>query len=158
MHRIEKSIEVGVPIRTAYNQWTQFEEFPRFMEGVESVKQLDDKRLHWRANIYGKTEEWDAVIEEQEPDQRITWHSTSGNDIAGKVSFASQDPNRTRINLEMGYDPEGAVENIGTWLGVVDRRIEADLKRFKEFIEKRGVETGGWRGEIENQQVVSKGK
>lgn len=153
MKQVEKQIDVNVPIRTAYNQWTQFEDFPRFMEGVESVKQMDDKTLHWKANVYGKTEEWDAVIQEQEPDKRIAWHSTTGAENAGSVSFQSLGPERTRVTLDMGYDPEGLVENVGSWLGVVGLRIEGDLKRFKEFIEQRGQETGAWRGKIENQKV-----
>lgn len=153
MHRIRKTIEVDVPVHTAYNQWTQFEEFPRFMEGVEYVKQIDDKNLRWRANMYGKVEEWDAIIEQQEPDQHITWHSTSGRRNAGEVEFQPIGTNRTLVELEMAYDPEGAVENVGTWLGLVDGRIQGDLQRFKEFIESRGTETGAWRGKIENQKV-----
>lgn len=153
MQHVEKHIEVNVPIRTAYDQWTQFEEFPRFMEGVESVKQIDPKTLHWKAEIAGKKEEWDAVIETQEPDNRIAWHSTSGAKNSGAVSFQSLGPNKTRVLLDMGYDPEGIVENVGSRLGLVGARIEGDLKRFKEFIEQRGTETGAWRGKIENQQV-----
>lgn len=155
MHRVEKQIEVNVPVRTAYNQWTQFEDFPQFMEGVDYVKQITDKTLHWRANVYGKVEEWDAVIENQEPDKLIAWHSISGPKNAGKVTFRPLDSNRTLVILEMAFDPEGLVENVGSWLGLADKRVEGDLKRFKEFIEKRGVETGAWRGEIENQKVHS---
>ena len=153
MHRITKEIQVNVPVRTAYNQWTQFEDFPRFMEGVQYVKQLDPKTLQWRANIYGKVEEWEAVIEKQEPDRRITWHSITGAQNAGTVTFQPLDEHRTRVQLEMAYEPEGIVENVGTWTGLASTRVEGDLKRFKEFIESRGTETGAWRGEIENQKV-----
>src|SRR5688572_9143988 len=148
MAHIEKSIEVRVPLRTAYNQWTQFEEFPRFMDGVEAVKQLDDKRLHWRAKVGGKTVEWTAEITDQVPDSRIAWRSTSGTRNAGIVSFQPIDGTRTRATLRIEYDPEGVAENVGDALGIVSRRVEGDLERFKKFIETRGVETGAWRGEI----------
>jgi uncharacterized membrane protein len=151
MASIEKSIEVKVPVRTAYNQWTQFEEFPRFMEGVEEVRQLDDTRLHWRARVGGKQEEWDAVITEQIPDERIAWRNTSGARNAGVITFHKLDPQRTKLMLQVDYEPEGAMENIGSALGVVGRRVEGDLERFKEFIESRGAETGAWRGEVRQQ-------
>ena len=153
MATIEKSIEVDVPVRTAYNQWTQFEEFPRFMEGVEHVQQLDDKHLHWRANIGGKTKEWDAEITEQRPDERIAWRARAGAANGGVVTFHRISDARTRIMLQLEYDPEGVVENIGDAVGVVSSRVEGDLKRFKEFIESRGYETGAWRGEIDRGQV-----
>ena len=148
MSKIEKSIEVNVPVRTAYNQWTQFEEFPFFMEGVESVQQLDDRRLHWRAEIGGKTMEWDAEISEQVPDKRIAWRSTSGAKNAGVVSFYRLSDDTCRVSLQIDYEPEGVVENVGDWLGVMSRRVEGDLERFKKFIEERGVETGAYRGAI----------
>lgn len=148
MGMVEKSIETDVPVRTAYNQWTQFEEFPRFMEGVESVTQLDDTRLHWVAEIAGKRKEWDARITRQEPDQGISWKSESGAMNAGTVTFAPLGDSRTRITLRMEYEPEGAVESTGDALGFVDRQVDGDLKRFKEFIESRGVETGAWRGQV----------
>jgi len=148
MANIEKSIDVHVPVHTAYNQWTQFEEFPRFMEGVREVRQLDDRRLHWRAEIGGKETEWDAVITEQIPDERIAWTNTSGAKNAGVVTFHKIDPQTTRLMLQLDYDPEGAMENIGSALGMVGRRVEGDLERFKEFIEARGSETGAWRGEV----------
>ena len=148
MATVEKSIEVEVPVRTAYNQWTQFEQFPRFMEGVEEVRQLDDRRLHWRAQIAGKQEEWDAVITEQVPDQRVAWTNTTGARNAGVVTFHYLAPNKTRVMLQMEYEPEGVVENVGSILGVVTRRVEGDLERFKEFIEARGAETGSWRGTV----------
>jgi uncharacterized membrane protein len=148
MEKIEKSIEVECPITTVYNQWTQFEEFPRFMEGVKEVRQLDDKRLHWHAEIAGRDKEWNARITEQIPDRRIAWQSESGEYTSGAVSFGSAGPNRTRVNLELFYDPAGFIESAGDSLGVVSMRVDNDLKRFKEFIENRGAETGGWRGTI----------
>ena len=148
MSKIEKSIEVNVPVRTAYDQWTQFEEFPNFMEGVESVHQLDDRRLHWRAEISGKVIEWSAEITEQIPDNRIAWRSTSGAPNAGVVSFHRLSDTRCKVMLQIDYEPEGVLETVGDWLGVMSRRTEGDLERFKKFIEERGVETGAWRGEI----------
>jgi uncharacterized membrane protein len=155
MATIEKSIEVNVPVRTAYNQWTQFEEFPQFMEGVEEVRQLDDKRLQWRASIAGKSEEWQAEIVEQTPDMVVAWRSTTGSENAGRVSFAPAGMNATRVTLRLDYDPEGIVESVGDKLGFVSRRVEGDLERFKEFIEGRGAETGAWRGEIHGGTVES---
>jgi uncharacterized membrane protein len=153
MSRIEKSIDVNVPLSTAYNQWTQFEEFPRFMEGIEEVRQLDDKRLHWRANIGGKQEEWEAEIVEQVPDQRVAWRSTSGAPNSGVVTFESLGTATTRVNLQLEYTPQTAVESAGDATGVLSRRVEGDLQRFKEYIESRGAETGAWRGEIHSGQV-----
>jgi uncharacterized membrane protein len=148
MANIQKEIEIGVPVRTAYNQWTQFEEFPRFMEGVEEVRQLDDRRLHWVAEIAGKREEWDATITEQTPDQVIAWESVDGARNAGRVSFEPVGGERTRIRFSMEYEPDDIIETVGDKLGFVSRRVEGDLKRFEKFIESRGVETGAWRGEI----------
>lgn len=148
METIEKSIEVECPLRTVYNQWTQFEEFPRFMEGVKKVTQLDDQRLHWEVEIGGKNKEWDARITDQVPDQVIAWKSEGGEYNAGAVNFRAISQNRTRINLQLMYDPEGIVEKTGDALGVVSSRVGSDLERFKEFIEKRCQETGEWRGTI----------
>lgn len=148
MERIEKSIEVDGPLRTTYNQWTQFEEFPKFMEGVEEVRQLDDRRLFWRAQIAGKHTEWEAEIYEQIPDSRIAWRSITGTPNAGAVSFQSLGPERTRVNLVIDYQPLGVVERVGDALGIVSARVEGDLQRFKKFIEERGAATGAWRGEI----------
>jgi uncharacterized membrane protein len=148
METIEKSIEVECPLRTVYNQWTQFEEFPRFMEGIKKVTQLDDQRLHWEAEIGGKHKEWDARITDQVPDQVIAWKSEAGEYNAGAVNFRSISQNRTRINLQLTYDPEGIVQKTGDALGVVSNRVGSDLERFKEFIEKRCQETGEWRGTI----------
>jgi uncharacterized membrane protein len=148
METIEKSIEVEAALHEVYNQWTQFEEFPRFMEGVEEVRQLTDTRLHWRANIWGKTEEWEAEIYEQIPDRRIAWRSVAGAPNAGAVSFAPAGANKTRVTLALNYQPLGAVEKVGDALGIVSARVEGDLKRFRDFIEERGRATGAWRGEI----------
>ena len=153
METIEKSVEVDAPISTVYNQWTQFEEFPRFMEGVKEVRQLDDKRLHWHAEIAGKDKQWDAEIYRQEPDRAIAWRSTSGAENGGEVSFTPAGNNGTRVMLRMSYDPEGFLENVGDALGMVGMRVQGDLDRFKEFIESRGRETGGWRGEIRGGSV-----
>jgi uncharacterized membrane protein len=153
MAAIEQSIVVEVPVQMAYNQWTQFEEFPRFMDGVESVRQLDDKRLHWRVNIGGKIKEWDAEITEQHPDERIAWTTRSGARNAGVVTFHRLDENRTKIMLQVDYEPEGVVENVGDAVGIVSGRIKGDLERFKEFIESRHRETGAWRGEIQPGQA-----
>ena len=148
MASIEKSIEVRVPVHTAYNQWTQFEEFPRFMEGVQEVRQIDDTHLHWRAKIGGKEEEWDAVITEQVPDNRIAWRNSSGAHNAGVITFHKLDDQRTKLMLQIDSEPQGATEKMGSALGMVERRVEGDLERFKEFIETRGAETGAWRGEV----------
>ena len=146
--RISESIEVEVPLPTAYNQWTQFEEFPRFMEGVQSVRQLDDAQLIWRAEIGGKAVEWQAKITEQVPDQRIAWRSVSGARNAGVVRFERLGDQHCRVTLDLEYEPEGMVENVGDFLGVVQRRATGDLKRSKTFIEHRSHETGAWRGSI----------
>ena len=148
MATIERSIEVDVPVRVAYNQWTQFEEFPRFMEGVREVHQLDDTHLRWRAEIAGKEQQWEAEITEQIPDERIAWRARAGAPNAGAVTFHRIADSRTRIMLQLDYEPQGATESIGDALGVVSRRVAGDLERFKEFIESRGRETGGWRGEV----------
>ena len=148
MASIEESVEVAVPIATAYNQWTQFEEFPQFMEGIEEVRQLGDAQLHWRADIAGVTREWDAQITEQSPEERIAWTSTSGSKNAGVVTFHRIDDNKTKVMLQLDFDPEGFVETAGDALGFVNRRTKGDLDRFKAFIESRGAETGAWRGEV----------
>ena len=149
MASVVESIDVKVPVRTAYDQWTQFEEFPRFMEGVKSVTQMGDTNLHWVAEVGGKEKEWDAKITEQKPDERVAWTNTSGAENAGVVTFHRLDDETTKVTLQMDVDPEGMVENVGTALGFLDRRVKGDLERFKEFIESRGVETGAWRGEVE---------
>jgi len=148
METIEKTIEIEAPVNKVYNQWTQFEEFPRFMEGVEQVTQIDDKHLHWVAEVAGKRKEWDAEITVQIPDERIAWQSTSGVTNAGTVNFRPKDHEHTVVSLKMSYQPEGPMENVGDALGFLSRRVEGDLKRFKEFIQTRSTETGAWRGEI----------
>jgi uncharacterized membrane protein len=153
MANVEKSIDVNAPLRAVYNQWTQFEEFPRFMEGVKEVRQLSDTKLHWVAEIAGKTEEWDAEITEQTPDQRIAWTNTTGARNAGVVTFHRISDDVTRVMLQLDYEPQGLIENVGTALGFVTRRVEGDLERFRDFIEERGRETGGWRGEVEQHKV-----
>ena len=153
MSQIIEAIDVDVPVRVAYDQWTQFEEFPGFMDAVESVTQVDDTHLHWTAKIAGVRKEWDAEITQQEPDQRVAWASTTGARNAGAVDFHRLDDNRTRITLTMDIDPDGVVEKIGDAVGVPDRQVESDLKRFKEFIEGRAVPTGAWRGTVEQDDV-----
>jgi uncharacterized membrane protein len=143
-----QSIEVNVPVRTAYNQWTQFEEFPQFMEGVKKVTQKDDTHLHWVAEVAGDEKEWEAEITEQHPDERVAWRNTEGARNAGVVTFHRIDENVTRVTVQMDYEPEGIMESAGDAIGMLDRRVQGDLERFKEFIEGRGVETGAWRGEV----------
>ena len=153
MARVEKSIDVNVPVRTAYDQWTQFEEFPRFMDAVESVKQLDDTHLRWVAKVAGRRKEWVAEITEQTPDERVAWTSTSGARNAGVVTFHHIDSGKTGVMLQLEAEPEGVVEAAGSALGVLDREVEGDLERFKEFIESRRHETGAWRGEVHRDDV-----
>ncbi len=145
---VEQTIEVSVPIGTAYNQWTQFEEFPRFMENVEEVKQLDDRRLHWVAEFGGERHEWEAEIVEQHPEERVAWRNIDGKENAGVVTFHKVDDATTRVAVQLDFVPEGLKEKIGSALGVPDRRVKADLERFKEFIESSGRETGAWRGDV----------
>ena len=149
MASVVESIDVKVPVSTAYNQWTQFEDFPHFMEGVTSVTQTDDTHLHWVAEVGGAEKEWDAEVTEQHPDERVAWNATSGAENAGVVTFHRIDDETTRVTLQMDVDPEGLVENVGTALGFLERRVKGDMERFKEYIEGRGSETGAWRGEVE---------
>jgi uncharacterized membrane protein len=148
---VRETVTVNVPVKTAYNQWTQFEEFPRFMDSVHEVRQLDDKRLHWKADVLGKTLEWDAEITEQVPDQRIAWRSTTGKPNNGMVAFEPLSGDRCRVTLTMSYQPEGALESIGDAMGAVRMEAAGNLKRFKEMMEQRGQETGAWRGTIRGQ-------
>jgi uncharacterized membrane protein len=150
MARIEETIDVNVPVSTAYNQWTQFEEFPAFMEGIERVKQLDDTHLLWTAEIAGQKEEWKAEITEQHPDHRVAWNATEGRNNAGVVTFHKIDDGTTRVAVQMDWEPAGAVEGAGAAVGADSRRVKGDLERFKEMIESSGTETGAWRGEVEN--------
>jgi uncharacterized membrane protein len=153
METITKTIEVDRSLRTVYNQWTQFEDFPRFMEGIKAVRQLDDKRLHWEAEIAGQTKSWDAEIFEQVPDKVIAWRSTSGAENSGTVEFKAVHPGRTKITLTLAYDPQGFVENFGDMMGLVSARVSGDLKRFETYIEEKSPPPQGWRGEIDSGQV-----
>ena len=149
MERIEKSIEVRCPVRTVYNQWTQFEEFPKFMSGVKEVRQVDDTHQHWHAEVWGKDKEWDAEITEQVPDERISWKSVSGDAVnAGTVRFEPLGENRTRVRLVMAYEPRGAIENIGDSLGILSSRVQSSVDNFKRYVEQKRVEDGAWRGTV----------
>jgi uncharacterized membrane protein len=152
MAEMETSIVVDAPLREVYNQWTQFEDFPRFMEGVLEVRQLDDRRLHWRAKVGGSEKEWEAEIVDQVPDRRIAWKNLRGALNAGAVLFESE-PEGTKVTLKLVYEPEGATETIGDALGFLTRRVKGDLERFKEFMEDRERATGAWRGEIHGRAV-----
>jgi uncharacterized membrane protein len=148
MEIVTKTIDINLPVTAVYNQWTQFEEFPNFMEGIEEIIQNDIRHLHWKANIGGKTEEWDAVIYEQIPDKVIAWRSISGAVNNGIVKFTALSNVKTKVKVEIAYEPKTALEKTGDALGAVSRRIAGDLKRFKDFIEERGHESGAWKGEI----------
>ncbi|GAA0530486.1 polyketide cyclase/dehydrase/lipid transport protein [Saccharopolyspora erythraea NRRL 2338] len=143
-----KSVDVARPVDTVYNQWTQFAEFPRFMEGVESVQQLTDTRTHWVVSVGGVRREFDAVITEQHPDERVAWRSTTGPKHSGVVTVHRLDDERTRVHLQWEFEPEGAVEKTGEATGAISTRLQDDLERFKEFVESRGQETGQWRGDV----------
>ena len=154
MSRFEATIDVDVPLTVAYDQWTQFEEFPQFMEGVERVEQVSDKTLDWTAQVAGRTKTWRAEITDQTPDTRIAWKSIEGADNGGAVLFEPLDDGRTRIVLRIDAEPEGPIESVGDALGFLERRVNADLERFKEFIEERRTPTGAWSGEIHGDRVV----
>ncbi len=149
MSTITEAIDVDVPIRVAYNQWTQFESFPHFMEGVREIRQLDDTHVHWVIDIAGQVREFDATITEQHPDERVAWTSDSGPNHAGVITFHRLDDEKTRVTAQMDIDPEGFVENVADKLGVLGNRVKNDMRKFKEFIEQRGHETGGWRGDVD---------
>ena len=153
MATVEKSIDVHVPVSAAYGQWTQFEEFPQFMEGIVSVRQLDDSHIHWIAEVGGEREEWDAEIVEQVPDRVIAWRSVGGLTNAGRIEFEPIDQG-TRVTVEMEYQPEGVRESVGAILGFDEGQVEDDLERFKNLVENREVPTGAWRGEIRSGEVV----
>jgi uncharacterized membrane protein len=153
MSAVTESVDVSVPVRTAYDQWTQFEEFPRFMEGVEEVRQVSDTMTHWKVEISGVEREFDARITEQLPDERVAWTSTNGSSQAGVVTFHRLGDSHTRVTLQLDFQPQGISEKAADKLGMVDRRIKRDLQRFKDFIEGRGgVETGAWRGKVDRPQ------
>src|SRR5919199_3168720 len=154
MTQVEKSVEVAVPIETAYGQWTQFEEFPQFMSGVQQVEQLDDRTMRWVAEIAGVRRQWIATVLEQVPNRKVAWAATEGATNAGAVTFQTVGGGRTLVTLSLDYEPEGVVEKVGDALNIVERQATGDLERFKEFIEARGTETGAWRGEITGEPDV----
>ena len=149
MSTYEESIDVDVPVSTAYNQWTQFESFPQFMEGVERIDQIGDTMTHWVTKIGGVEREFDAEITEQHPDERVAWRTVGGPSQAGVITFHRLDEAKTRLMLQLEFEPEGVVEKAGDKLGIVNRRLKGDLERFKKFIESRGTETGAWRGDVQ---------
>ncbi len=152
--KVEKSIQVDVPVRTAYDQWTQFEDFPHFMGGVKEVRQLDDRRLHWVAEIAGVRRQWEATVLEQEPDRKVAWAATEGATNAGAVRFESAGAGSTIVYLELEYEPEGLVEQVGDKLGIVERQVRSDLERFKKLVESQGYASGSWRGSINEELDV----
>ena len=159
MERIEKSVQVNCPVDVVYNQWTQFEDLPKFMAGVKEVKQLDDTHVRWHASVWGKDKEWDAEITDQVPDQRIAWRSVSGDaPNAGEVRFEPLSSDSTNVHLTMEYEPEGALESIGDALGAMERQVQSTVDDFKQFIESRGRETGAWRGEVHGGQDMPPGR
>ena len=145
---IEQSIDLDVPVRAAYDQWTRFEEFPQFMKGVEEIQQLDDRHLHWVAEIGGSRHEWDAEITEQQPDERVAWRNTDGKDNAGVVTFHKLSDTSSRVMVQIDFVPEGIKEKVGAAINAPDRQVKGDLERFKEMIEGRGQATGAWRGQV----------
>lgn len=155
MDSIEKTVDIDCPIDVVYNQWTQFEEFPRFMSSITRVRQIDDTHVHWQAEILGKAQEWRSVITEQLPDQRISWKSIAGTPNRGSIAFSPLSADQTRITLTIIFEPEGAAENLGAMLGFVDRQVEKSLQDFKTFIEARQQETGAWRGEVRQPVTLS---
>ncbi len=153
MSTITEAVDVDVDVRTAYNQWTQFESFPEFMEGVEEVRQTDDKHLHWVTKVGPVTREFDATITEQHPDERVAWKSDDGPEHAGVVTFHRLDDNKTKVTVQMTIDPDGFIEEVGDKTGILDRRVKGDIKNFKQFIESRGgQETGAWRGDVSHPE------
>jgi uncharacterized membrane protein len=148
MSTVEKTVEVDVPVRTAYNQWTQFESFPEFMEDVERIEQLDDTTTRWHVNMMGADRTFDADITEQQPDERVAWRSRGETKHAGLVTFNKLDENHTEIKVRMDVEPTDWVEKTGDAMGVMERNVKRDLDQFKDFIESRGTETGAWRGEV----------
>ncbi|HEY8238654.1 MAG TPA: SRPBCC family protein [Candidatus Limnocylindrales bacterium] len=153
MSRIVEEIEVEVPVRIAYDQWTQFESFPKFMEGIDRVFQVDDTTLEWTATIAGQVKHWRAEIVEQRPDGLVAWRSVDGARNDGEVRFEPRGQDKALITLQLDVEPEGLIEKAGDALGLVERRVRSDLERFKEFIEDRGTPTGGWRGRVDDGEV-----
>ncbi len=148
MPTIEQSIDVDVPVSTAYNQWTQFESFPEFMGGVERIHQLTDTLTHWKTSVGGVEREFDAEITEQHPDERVAWRSIDGTTHAGVVTFHRLSESTTRVMVQIDWETESLAEKAGAAVGVDDMQVKRDLSRFKEFIEARGTETGAWRGDV----------
>jgi uncharacterized membrane protein len=148
MQTVEETIDVAVPVRTAYDQWTQFESFPNFMSGVESVTQLTDTTNHWKTKIGGVEREFDTEIVEQQPDERIAWRSVDGKSHAGVVTFSRLGADSTKVSVRFEWDPETFTEKVGAALNIDDKQVKSDMRKFKEFIETRGTETGAWRGEV----------
>ena len=149
MTTIEQSIDLDVPVRAAYDQWTRFEEFPQFMKGVEEIRQIDDRHLHWVAELGGTRHEWDAEITEQQPDERVAWRNTDGKDNAGVVTFHKLSDTSSRVMVQIDFVPEGIKEKVGSAINAPDRQVKGDLERFKELVEsKGGPSEGGWRGEV----------
>jgi uncharacterized membrane protein len=157
VERIEKTFEIDVPVRVAYDQWTQFEEFPRFMEDIHEVKQLDNVHLHWRASIGGKEKEWNAQITEQVPDQVIAWRSLSGTPNTGRVTFQSLGDARSQLTLVLEYEPETAMERVGDLFGIMSRKVDKTVEDFKRYVEERRQATGGWRGEVHGSRSTETG-
>ena len=155
MSKVETSIEVEQPLSKVYNQWTQFEDFPTFMGGVDEVEQLDARRLRWTVSVAGATRTFDAEVIEQHPDERVSWRTEDGEDHTGAVTFESLDAHTTRVNVVMSFRPEDWVEKVGDALNVLDRRVSNDLARFKELIEDESLETGAWRGRITGREVTA---
>ena len=153
MSTVEQSIDIDVPVRVAYDQWTQFESFPKFMEGVEEVRQLDPTHLHWRAKVAGKDVEWDAVITEQIPDERVAWRATDGKANAGVVTFHRISDDTSRVMVQIEHETEGIMEKVGSALGADTREVKNSLERFKELVENRDATTPGWRGEVDHGDV-----
>lgn len=149
MTTVTESVDVHVPVTTAYNQWTQFESFPQFMQGVERVEQRDDTHTHWTVHVAGATREFDAKITEQHPDERVSWTTEAGPRHAGVITFHRLDEDTTRVTAQMDIDPDGFVENVADKLGILDRRVKGDLERFRDFIEARQQESGAWRGDVD---------
>ena len=152
---VSKSVDVKAPISVCYNQWTQFEEFPKFMEGVEEVKQTSEKTLHWKAQVGPQVKEWDAEIVHQVPDQKVEWKNTTGAHNAGVVDFLPNEDGTTKVSVVIIYEPETWIESVGDVLGFMGHRVQGDLNRFKEYVESKGSADGGWRGEIHQGEVKS---
>ncbi|GAA1521545.1 SRPBCC family protein [Kribbella lupini] len=148
MSNTTESVDVDVDVTTAYNQWTQFESFPQFMEGVDEIRQTDETSTHWKTSIGGVTREFDAEITEQHPDERVAWKSVDGTSHAGVITFHRLGDQQTRVTAQIDVDPEGLAETVADKTGIISRRIKGDMERFKTFIESRGTETGSWRGDV----------